>query len=52
MVAAVAAGVRGLVVSSGLIVEPLGVVRAGAEKVWWMRCSRRTQLRRVIAMAK
>jgi hypothetical protein len=52
VLAAAAAGVRGLDASSVLRVEPLGVVGEGEEKVWWMRCSRRTQLRRVIAMAK
>lgn len=53
MLAAVAAGERG-VVSSDLSAEPLAVGwgRGVGEKDWWMRCSRRTQQRRVIAMAK
>ena len=57
MVAAEAAGERGVVGRSDLRAEPLllllPVLDGGlAEKAWWMRCSRRTQLRRVLAMAK
>ena len=57
MVAAEAAGERGVIGRSGLRAEPLLVLDDGggeglAEKAWWMRCSRRTQLRRVMAMAK
>lgn len=55
MVAAEAAGERGVVGRSDLRAEPLlfGVeVDDLEEKAWWMRCSRRTQLRRVMAMAK
>ena len=59
MVAAEAAGERGVVGRSDLRAEPLVVLgldegECGVleEKAWWMRCSRRTQLRRVMAMAK
>lgn len=55
MVAAEAAGERGVVGRSDLRAEPLldeGEGDGLAEKAWWMRCSRRTQLRRVMAMAK
>ena len=63
MLAASAAGERGVAGRSDLRAEPfvvlLLVLGEGEEegddleeKAWWMRCSRRTQLRRVMAMAK
>lgn len=59
MLAASAAGESGVVGRSDLRAEPLlllvlneGEGEGLAEKAWWMRCSRRTQLRRVMAMAK
>lgn len=57
MVAAETAGERGVVGRSDLRAAPLVVLVLGEcvvleEKAWCMRCSRRTQLRRVMAMAK
>lgn len=59
MWAAEAAGERDVEGRSDLRAEPLVVFflvlvegEGLEEKAWWMRCSRRTQLRRVMAMAK
>lgn len=55
MWAAEAAGERDVEGRSDLRAEPLvvlGLDDGVEEKAWWIRCSRRTQLRRVMAMAK